>query len=138
LSKASSPRFGLPSPAKNQSIDLSVRLQIAAGNGVPVILSAPSCLAACSIDHGLVVRITVISWHTNCCHWAREANTLRWAFRASPTERPKQTYWAVRFGPFGWPSGHPDSGPRLHVRLGRTLRPTRGRSANEVKKRKEK
>jgi hypothetical protein len=37
----------------------------------------------------------------------------------------------VCFGPFGWSRGHPDGGPR--VRLGRTQRPTRGRSAN-VKK----
>jgi hypothetical protein len=28
--------------------------------------------------------------------------------RASPTERPKQTRWAVRFRPFGWPSGRAD------------------------------
>jgi hypothetical protein len=47
----------------------------------------------------------------------------------APTGRPKRTRWAVRLGPFGWSSGHADSGPRPRVRLGRTLRPTRGRIA---------
>jgi hypothetical protein len=52
-----------------------------------------------------------------------------YGLRASPTERLKRTHWAIGFGSFGWPSGHADSGLRPRVHLGRTLRPTRGRSA---------
>jgi hypothetical protein len=38
----------------------------------------------------------------------------------SSTERLKWTRWVVCFGPFGWPSGHPNSGLRPRARLGRT------------------
>jgi hypothetical protein len=61
--------------------------------------------------------------------WGKELLQLSfYGLRVSPTGRSKRTRWVVRFEPFGWPRGHPDSGPHPHVRLGRTLRPTRGHS----------